>query len=79
MLGINICSILFTSLTLLQSGQGASSWAFMARHPDAAIHILILSLSSVGLLIHYPLFDLLEATGMGQGNELTVIRLGRLS
>jgi len=46
MLGINLCSIVFTGASLLQTGQGGTSWAFMARHPDAAQHVFLLSLSS---------------------------------
>ena len=47
MLGINICSLMFTGLSLIQSGQGISSWYFLLRHQDAACHILLLSISSV--------------------------------
>lgn len=46
MLGINLCSIVFTGASLLQTGQGGTSWAFMLRHPDAAQHVFLLSLSS---------------------------------
>lgn len=46
MLGINLCSIVFTGASLLQTGQGGTSWAFMVRHPDAAQHVFLLSLSS---------------------------------
>ncbi len=46
MLGINLCSIVFTGASLLQTGQGGSSWAFMVEHPDAAQHVFLLSLSS---------------------------------
>jgi hypothetical protein len=47
MLGINICSILFTGASLLQSGEGVSSWYFLMRHDQAAYHIFVLSVSSV--------------------------------
>lgn len=47
MLGINICSIALTGLSLLQTGQGLDSVHFMYRHPTAANHIMWLSISSV--------------------------------
>lgn len=55
MLGVNLCSIIFTGASLLQTGQGASSLAFMIRHPDAAQHVFILSLCSASgqLFIFY--------------------------
>jgi adenosine 3'-phospho 5'-phosphosulfate transporter B2 len=46
MLGVNLCSIIFTGASLLQTGQGGTSWAFITRHPDAAQHVFLLSLSS---------------------------------
>lgn len=46
MLGVNLCSLFFTGLSLLQTGQGLTSWLFMGRHLDCARHIVLLSLSS---------------------------------
>jgi adenosine 3'-phospho 5'-phosphosulfate transporter B2 len=46
MLGANIWSILFTGITLVQSGEGLSSMAFIMADSEAFMHMMVLSVTS---------------------------------
>ena len=46
MLGVNICSVFLTSLSLFANGQFFNCFAFLQRHHDALIHNIILAVSS---------------------------------
>jgi adenosine 3'-phospho 5'-phosphosulfate transporter B2 len=46
MLGVNIWSMLLTGFTLIQSGEGVESLAFIMADSEAFIHMLVLSITS---------------------------------
>jgi len=46
MFGVNAFSILFTTLSLMQSGDGTKSIAFILENPSAMMHVTVLSLTS---------------------------------
>lgn len=46
MLGVNVWSMLMTGITLLQSGEGLTSFAFIMGDSKALLHMIILSITS---------------------------------
>lgn len=46
MLGVNVWSMLMTGITLLQSGEGLTSLAFITSDSKAMMHMVILSITS---------------------------------
>ena len=48
MAGVNLFSVLFTTVALLEQGGFFESMSFMTRHPDFMVHVFILSLCSAG-------------------------------
>lgn len=55
MLGVNIWSMMFTGITLIQSGEGLESLAFIMADATAFLHMVILSITSATgqLFIYY--------------------------
>jgi len=54
MAGVNLFSVLFTTVSLIQQGTFTYAAAFAARHPVFIVHVLVLSMTSaVGQLFIY--------------------------